>query len=141
MKKQVSAGIVVYYLENGEPEYLLLQYTAGHWDLAKGKLEAGETNKQAAIRELQEETGISKIEIHDGFEESLAYNFRDYTGQFIEKTVHFFVGRVFKKEVVILSKEHKGYIWLPFKEAVEKLTYQNAKNVLIKADAFLKTLK
>lgn len=140
MKIQVSAGIIVYYKPNGQPEYLLLQYTAGHWDLAKGKLEPGETNMQAALRELQEETGISKIEMNEGFEESLKYVFKDYTGQPIEKTVHFFVGQVHKKEVAILSREHKGYIWLPYDEAVQKLTYQNAKDVLIKANEFIKKL-
>lgn len=140
MKIQVSAGIIVYYKPNGQPEYLLLQYTAGHWDLAKGKLEPGETNMQAALRELQEETGISKIEMNEGFEESLKYVFKDYTGQPVEKTVHFFVGQVHKKEVAILSREHKGYIWLPYDEAVQKLTYQNAKDVLIKANEFIKKL-
>ena len=30
----------------------------GYWDLAKGKLEKGETNLQAAVRELKEETGL-----------------------------------------------------------------------------------
>jgi 8-oxo-dGTP pyrophosphatase MutT (NUDIX family) len=140
MRIQTSAGIIVYYKPNGEPEFLLLQYAAGHWDLAKGKLEPGETNLQAAVRELQEETGISKIDMKEGFEASLKYVFKDYTGQPIEKTVYFFVGQVKKKEVAILSREHKDFIWLPFEQAVKKLTYQNAKDVLIKAHEFIKKL-
>jgi 8-oxo-dGTP pyrophosphatase MutT (NUDIX family) len=140
-RKQVSAGMIVYYKLNGEPKYLLLHYIAGHWDLAKGKLKAGETNMQAALRELQEETGISKIEIKPDFATSIKYIFEDYAGRLIEKTVHFFVGEVKKKDGVILSpREHKGFTWLPFNEAVQKLTYQTARDVLIKADEFIKNI-
>lgn len=137
MITQVSAGIVVYHKDNGSIEYLILQYGAGHWDFAKGKLEEGETKMQAAIRELEEETGLTAIDIKPGFEESLVYKFKDFQGHMIEKTVHFFVGEVLTKGQITLSREHKDYTWLPFDQAVRKLTYQNAKDVLTYADAFL----
>ena len=38
---------------------------------------------------------------------------------------------------ITLSREHQAYVWLPYEKALELLTYQNAKNVLIKAHAFL----
>ena len=138
MIKQVSAGIVVYHAAStGAIEYLILQYGAGHWDFVKGKLEEGETKVQAAIRELQEETCLTEIEIHPNFEESLVYKFKDFKGVPIEKTVHFFVGKVAHKGTITLSREHKDYQWLPFGKAIQLLTYQNAKDVLSHADAFL----
>jgi bis(5'-nucleosidyl)-tetraphosphatase len=140
MKKQVSAGIIVYHRLHNEPEYLLLQYAAGHWDLAKGKLEAGETKIEAALRELMEETGISKIAINEGFEESLFYKFKDFDGSVIEKTVYFFVGEVTKADVIILSREHRGYAWLPYDKALKQLTYQNAKDILKNANSFIAQL-
>lgn len=141
MKKQTSAGIVIYYQNENEREYLLLQYVAGHWDFPKGKLEEGETHMQAAVRELQEETGIEHVTIHPGFEESFIYVFNDFRARPIEKTVTFFVGQVFDKKIATLSKEHQGYIWLPYEEAVTRLTYANAREVLIQAHEFLKQLK
>ncbi|MCX5922916.1 MAG: bis(5'-nucleosyl)-tetraphosphatase [Candidatus Dependentiae bacterium] len=138
MKRQLSAGIVVYYENNQSTEYLLLQYGAGHWDFAKGKLEQGETKIQAALRELQEETGLTTIDIKKGFESSLTYTFQDFRGNPVEKTVHFFIGQVPTKEKITLSHEHKDYTWLPFEPALEQLTYQNAKDVLTKAHEFLK---
>ena len=42
-----------------------------------------------------------------------------------------------KTEKIALSKEHKGYLWLSYEEAVEKVTYLNAKELLRKAHAFL----
>jgi bis(5'-nucleosidyl)-tetraphosphatase len=140
MKKQVSAGIVVYYKPSETVEYLLLHYIPGHWDFPKGKLEAGETKIQAAMRELEEETGLTEISIHEGFEQALTYYFKDRFGNDIEKTVHFFVGQVPNREKLItLSKEHQGYVWLPFDAALAQLTFGNAKEVLKKADAFIKS--
>jgi hypothetical protein len=43
-----------------------------------------------------------------------------------------------KQEKVKISLEHIGYRWLPFKAAYQKLTFQNAKATLKKADQFLK---
>lgn len=54
---KASGGLV--FNEQGQ---LLAIYRRGHWDLPKGKIEAGESKKEAAIREVQEETGIDNIE-------------------------------------------------------------------------------
>ena len=41
MKKEVSAGVIVYRRDmlTHEPLFLILHYISGHWDFAKGKLE------------------------------------------------------------------------------------------------------
>jgi ADP-ribose pyrophosphatase YjhB (NUDIX family) len=45
---------------NGE---LLLIYRLGKWDLPKGKMEAGETPEQSAVREVEEECGIKNLKL------------------------------------------------------------------------------
>ncbi len=129
--QEKSAGVVVF----NDGRYLLLHYEAGHWDFPKGHVEKGESDVQAALRELKEETGIVDAEVLPGFSDGIRYFFKK-EGKTIVKEVVFFVART-KTEKVTLSHEHKGFIWLPFKEAVVKLTYDNAKNVLKKAEAFL----
>jgi 8-oxo-dGTP pyrophosphatase MutT (NUDIX family) len=114
----------------------LLHYPGGYWELAKGKLEPGETKQQAAHREVHEETGL-RAELKEGFQETISYTFKDRYGNKINKEVYFFVGQVESQEIV-LSHEHQGYIWLPFQEAVTRLTYQNSKDVLISADYFIR---
>ncbi len=138
MIEQQSAGIVTYCIKDYEIQYLILHYVSGHWDLAKGKLEPGETKLQAAQRELTEETGLT-AEIIPGFEESLAYVFKE-RGKMVKKTVTFFVGKT-DVQSVRLSREHQGYLWLPYEKAYEKLTYANAKDLLEHAHEFLKAHK
>lgn len=135
MKKVISAGIITFFKKESEPEYLILHYASGHWDFPKGKVEQGETLEQAARRELHEETGLT-AQLVPGFEETFSYIFYDYDNGKAEKTVYFFVGHTGIK-TVILSHEHQGYSWLPFKEALERLTYDNAKDVLKKAHLFI----
>lgn len=136
MHEIVSAGVVIYRITNNMIEYLLLHHIAGHWDFAKGKVEAGESHEQAALRELHEEAGL-KTSLEDGFKESIGYSFVDRSGEFTQKTVHYFIGRV-EDEKVTLSREHKNYVWLPYKDAYAKMTYDTAKLVLEKAHRFIK---
>ena len=135
MKKEKSAGIVL-YLEKPEGNiFLLLNYPTGHWDFIKGKIEQGETEHETAIRETKEETGISDIEFVEGFEENINYNFQ-YEGELIYKEVVFYLAKT-NTEIVKVSHEHLDYTWLDYNNAIEKITYQNAKNILSKANNLL----
>lgn len=126
-----SAGIVIF----DGARYLLLRYDAGHWDLPKGHVEIGESEHEAALRELQEETGLSAVMV-PGFEERIHYVFTK-GGKPVKKEVVFFVGKPIGADVV-LSDEHNDFAWLAFDDAVKKLTFETAREVLRKADAFLK---
>ena len=136
MQRQFSAGLVLFRVDEKvhQREYLLLHYVSGHWDFPKGKIEPGETKHQAALRELKEETGLT-AEILPDFEEQFTYWFRAYeNGMLTQKTVYFFIGRTEQKDVV-LSHEHIGSIWLPYEDALAKLTYENARDMLKKVEA------
>jgi len=135
MKRQFSAGIIVYHNNGGEIRYLLLHYPGGHWDFPKGKIEEGEQKEQTARRELKEETGLETVEILPGFEDHVEYFFRVKDDLYF-KEVTFFLGKVDRTSIII-SHEHRAYKWLDFKQAYERITYQNSKDVLKRADQFL----
>jgi len=126
-----SAGIVLYRESATKKFFLLLLYPSGHWDFVKGKIEKNEDNRQAAIRETREETGITDVEFVDGFEERIHYTYQ-FFGNIVQKEVVFFLGKT-KTEDVKLSEEHLDHIWLEFDDALAKTTYQNAKNLLQKS--------
>lgn len=129
MRHVHSAGIIVYHKSNREPIYLLLQYIHGHWDFVKGKIEPEENRYEAALRELQEETGITSVTLDPDFSESFSYIYTERDGIVTKKTVHFFIGCTPDTQIT-LSPEHINYAWLPLQEALEQLSFKNAQNVL-----------
>ena len=135
MREQKSTGIVLFRNDSGKNEFLLLNYPQGHWDFVKGKVEQNETSHETALRETKEETGISDIEFIDGFEESVEYDFR-FKNEDIHKKVVFFLAKTNEKNIK-LSHEHNDYLWLEYNYALKKTTFENAKNVLTKANEFL----
>jgi len=135
MGNEKSAGIVLFRNDSDKNEFLLLNYPQGHWDFVKGKIERNETSHEAALRETREETGITNIEFVDGFEESVEYDFR-FKKEDIHKKVIFFLAKTNEKNIK-LSHEHNDYLWLEYNDALKKTTFENAKNVLTKANEFL----
>lgn len=135
MPLEKSAGAVIFRKEEGELYYLLLHYQAGHWDFPKGNIEKGEKPEKTCQREIQEETGIKDIEFLSDFKETSKY-FYKLKGKTIFKTVVFYLVKTKSKDVKI-SFEHIGYQWLPYKQALEELTFKNAKDILKKANNFI----
>jgi len=135
MGTEKSAGIVLFRNDSDKNEFLLLNYPQGHWDFVKGKIEQNETSHETALRETKEETGISNIEFVNGFEESVEYDFR-FKKENIHKKVIFFLAKTNEKNIK-LSHEHNDYLWLEYNDALKKTTFENAKNVLTKANEFL----
>ena len=135
MPKEKSVGAVVFRQQGDEQLFLLLHYDAGHWDFPKGHMEQNETEQQTLLREVQEETGITSVELASGFKQQTSYFFRR-EGQTIFKEVIFYLAET-KEEKVRLSNEHKGFQWLPFGQAAKKITFKNSRSVLLKAKQFL----
>ena len=134
MPKEISAGAVV-FRQDKEVKYLLLNYEAGHWDFPKGHIEEGEEEKETVKREVEEETGISKISFIEGFKEKIKYFYRR-EGQTIYKEVVFYLVET-KESKIKISFEHIGYEWLDYEDALKRLTFKNAKEILKKAHSFL----
>jgi bis(5'-nucleosidyl)-tetraphosphatase len=131
-----SCGVVVLSkCENDTEKFLLLRYPQGHWEFPKGHVEEGENEKETALRELEEETGLNNVSLIDGFREMMNYKFT-YKEKMISKDVVFFLGIVNCNDVD-LSHEHQDYDWLSYEDAMQKVTFKNARIVLRKAKDFL----
>ncbi len=130
MLEERSAGAILYQESPSGNLYLLLNYPSGHWDFVKGNIEKGETLKQTVLREIKEETGISDVSFVEGFENKIEYHYqRD--GELVRKEVVFFLARTATNHVK-LSHEHLNFIWLKFNDALQRLTYKTAQNLLKK---------
>ena len=129
--QQRSAGAVIFREEGNRRLYLLLHYPTGHWDFVKGKIELGEALRDTILRETAEETGIRDIEFIDGMSEEIHYDFM-HEGSLIHKSVVFHLART-STSTVHISSEHRAHTWETFEGAMEMLTYENARSVLVAA--------
>lgn len=135
-REEKSCGVVLFHARDGKArEYLLLHYPNGHWDFPKGHVEKGESQVEAALREVAEETGIRELELLHGFRHRFDYYYQRGNARY-HKEVAFFLGRVASQRVR-LSHEHQGYVWLPFEAALERITYGNARELLRRSEAFV----
>jgi len=89
-----AGGIPVTLDENGQPRMALIQVkrrSRTTWEVAKGKLDPGETPEVAAVREVQEEMGIGvPMRIHE-FVTKNRYGFYVTPSQPRLKTVHLYL--------------------------------------------------
>lgn len=151
MKKDQSFGIIPIFMDKtGKPRFLVVQQAIGHWTFPKGHKEKGETSQQTALRELQEETGISKCDILDAAPLEIAYiipkNFESTykeKGEEVAKTVTYFLEKVHKTSVTLKrsSGEIINYMWLPYETAHERITFSEAKSILAQAFQYITQTK
>lgn len=135
--KEKSCGIVLFRKCGGDYKFLLLHYPGGHWDFSKGHVENEDKDeKSTAMRELKEETGISKINFKSNFRETMFYAFNRGKKERVEKSVVYFIAES-EEETVQLSHEHKGFQWLSYEDAIARLTFENAQEILSKAYQFI----
>jgi 8-oxo-dGTP pyrophosphatase MutT (NUDIX family) len=107
--KLIAAGGGFVYTDN---KTVLLIYRRGKWDLPKGKLDEGETPAVAAVREVQEETGVEDLEL----EEPLTVTYHTYMekGRLILKESHWFLMKSPEQPYLIPQQEEdiEQCIWV-----------------------------
>lgn len=134
-----AAGVVVVQVIDGLPRFLLLQRRSGSWDLCQGRLESGEDEQSAALRELREETSIDAVDLDEEFRHTISYiSHRRSHPQC--KRVTFFLGLARSSEVDLSSLEHKSYRWAPAIEAIAQIRSKQ-KRVLVMLTANWITLR
>lgn len=133
---------VVYKKENKEVRYLILKrkkHWIG-WEFPKGGIERGENIKEAARREVYEETGNRALKISRyPIKGKYRYNkvFPDRPGV---------IGQIYAllsaelpagRKIRLDREEHLSYLWLPFSKAVRMLRWPNQKKCLVFVNKYL----
>jgi bis(5'-nucleosidyl)-tetraphosphatase len=115
MKQVKACGFILFRHDksNDQKSFLLMKH-ANRYDLPKGHLEPGESDLDCALREMNEETGISidAVEIDREFQYRSIYQLQSarLDNETVEKTVIIFLGWVdFNTQITVT--EHLGYEW------------------------------
>jgi 8-oxo-dGTP pyrophosphatase MutT (NUDIX family) len=83
---RTGGGLVV-----NEAGQFLLIHRLGRWDLPKGKLDEGETTDAAALREVEEETGVAPLVLERPL--LVTYHTYEHHGELILKENHWYLMR------------------------------------------------
>jgi 8-oxo-dGTP pyrophosphatase MutT (NUDIX family) len=129
--KEISAGGVVYRMQENKLHIQMIQDRYGKFTLAKGKMEPGETVEQTALREIWEETGITgsiqaPIEI-------IKYQYSNPETGVIDKEVHYYLVEAISGDLHAQIEEIRGVEWLEPLDAWQKQKqsgYNNNDSVL-----------
>lgn len=138
MSELRSYGVIPIYQSDGEYNILLIKHiNGGHWSLPKGTPEPGEVPIETARRELAEETGITEVEIKEQVTFQEVYEFDQYGFRYI-KTNTFYIGHV--KEITTKSDsvEIEQLKWVKLNEAVNTVTHQSTKDLILSLIKHLK---
>ncbi len=118
---EASGGIV-----KNDHDDILFIFRHGKWDLPKGKIEIGESREIAGLREVEEECGLHKIELHSYFETT--YHLYKENDEEILKISYWY--RMYSEETVLIPQIEEGITdlsWLSISEFPKVLhnTYPN----------------
>ena len=125
-----SCGFIVYKAENNENFYLIIKSHNGDVGFPKGHMEPGENELQTAIRELKEETGMDVDTIYD-FRYQIEYPLPRVPDA-MKQTVYF-LGKCASDDIIIQETEVASAEFVTYDKAIEKLTFEETKNMLKKA--------
>jgi len=134
-RSEVSAGGVVYRRDaGGEVEVALAARRTRRgqlaWGLAKGAIEPGESDDEAAVREVREETGLEAvIEADLG---DIRY-FYVWEGVRIRKRVHFFLMLATGGDVASHDAEMEEVRWFALRPAIKRAAYRGEREVIERA--------
>lgn len=134
MKTEKSCGFIVYKEEGNRRLYLIMQSINGDFGFPKGHMEQGESELETAIRELKEETGLS-VQPVEGFQRQIEYHFPSRPD--IRKQVVYFLGKCTADHIECQEAEVTDAFFVPMETALEMLTFQDTKMLLMAADELL----
>ena len=130
IKREKSCGVLVLRQQEEELYVVLLRHRfGGHWSFPKGHVEAGESERQTALREVREETGVQRLrpvteEIYSL--EVLTVDGHEKHGRYVPSHLHLNVTYLLEAEeeqpLRICEAENSGVAWFSLADALSAST-------------------
>lgn len=130
LRETTAGGVVFRRDKNNQVEILLAQDAKDRWTIPKGHIEPGETPRQTAEREIQEETGLEEMDILNHLGKT-QFRYRRQNS-LVLMTMHVFLVRA-KGDTNKLVKEEwmNGLKWFSFNDALDKIEYEAIEKLVL----------
>lgn len=142
VKREFSSGGIVARKNARGISILLIKDGYGRWTWPKGNIKKGESSRDTAVREIEEEVGIKDAKVLEKVGQT--QYFYKLKGSLRFKTVYIYLCEVIGSDKLIIQKsEIKEGRWLTPKDALSLIEYKGSKEILHKAIerfAFIKKL-
>jgi bis(5'-nucleosidyl)-tetraphosphatase len=131
-RREASAGGIVFRVVDGQPLFLLIRDSYGHWGFPKGHLERRERAETAALREVMEETGLRSLTLVSPVA-TIEWWFRLH-GDLIHKSCQYFLMSTDAERTKPQASEGiSDCRWMTGDEARDLIPHENARTVLQQA--------
>jgi 8-oxo-dGTP pyrophosphatase MutT (NUDIX family) len=138
-RESISAGGVAFRVADGKYEIAIIRTSnEGRWQLPKGLIDPGESEQEAAIREVREEAGIH-CEIVEKID-SIDYWYVDRWGTEpvrVHKYVHFYLMKYLGGEITDHDHEVEEVQWRSIGDALAMLSFDAEKQVVEKSKTMI----
>lgn len=130
VKEFTAGGMVFRRTGTGSIDILMIQDRLGRWTIPKGHVEEGESLEQTAVREVGEETGLTKLAIKDKLDK--IHFFYRKEGKLIYMTTHVFLIEALGDTNALVPENSEGIVdakWFPYAEALKLIEYKDTERL------------
>lgn len=130
VKEFTAGGMVFRRVGSDSIDILMIQDRLGRWTIPKGHVEEGESLEQTALREVEEETGLSNLAIKDKLDK--IHFFYRKEGKLIYMTTHVFLMEALGDTDALVPENSEGIVdakWFPRAEALKLIEYKDTERL------------
>ena len=111
-------------------EILLIQDSKNRWTIPKGHIEHGETAKQTAVREIGEESGLTKVQVLTWLGK-IHFKYRRLDKLVLMTTQIYLVRSLDDTEIPTKEKWMNGIKWFKFSDALDASEYEDIEKLML----------
>jgi ADP-ribose pyrophosphatase YjhB (NUDIX family) len=130
VREPTAGGVVWRRNARGGIEILLIQDAKDRWTIPKGHIEEGETAKETAEREIQEETGLQKMNMQNWLGK-INFRYRRQQSLVLMTTEIFLVAAKGDTDDLKPEEWMRGIKWFPASEAVDTIEYEDIAKIIL----------